>query len=548
MRKTYSRREMLSLTSKAVIAGAFLPRVSLAAPQKPSTTSSGVVTGDPTGNEVGNKVLAQGGNAIDAVIAAALATCVVAESKCGAGGYGGHMTIALAGGKKVTSIDFNSVAPAAGREDMFTLEKNGKVRGYANSRGWLAAGVPGTLAGMQLALDRYGTKSFRELAAPAIALARDGFPLSESMANAIRSNVSNLKMFPGSAQLFLKEGEPYKAGETFRNPDLAKMFETLAERNSVESFYRGDIAEKIAAEFKKNGGILTAEDLASYKACEVKPLELKWNDFTIYTAPLTAGGLSVLQVMAILKALDWGKLPTGITRSHARLEALRVAWRDRLALLGDPEKVKVPIDHLLSGSYAKKVAEDVKHAVKAKKPLSLDTKKELDDGTMNLSSVDRHGNMVAMTLTQGGAFGSKVTVEGLGVVLGHGMSRFEPQPGHPNSVAPGKRPLHNMCPTVVLRKGKPVMAVGAAGGRMIPNSIFDVLTNYVALGKTMEESVAAPRWNSEGDMNLKLERAWPEAEAEFFKSLGYKVDFGKGAYVSAVSFDPKTGEGRGAER
>jgi gamma-glutamyltranspeptidase/glutathione hydrolase len=230
------------------------------------------------------------------------------------------------------------------------------------------------------------------------------------------------------------------------------------------------------------------------------------------------------------------------------LEILRAAWCDRLSLLGDPDHVKVPIDRLLSANHAKMVVRDVEKAVKEKKPLTLNVKKESDDGTMNLSSADRHGNMVAMTLTQGGTFGSKVTVEGLGLVLGHGMSRFEPRAGHPNSVAPGKRPLHNMCPTIVVRNGKPVLAVGAAGGRMIPNSIIDVLTHYVGLDKSMEEAVAAPRLNTEGGMDLRLEQDWPQAEKDYFKSLGYKIETGKGAFLSAASFDPKTGECRGASR
>jgi gamma-glutamyltranspeptidase / glutathione hydrolase len=548
MRKTYSRREMLNLTGKAVIAGALLPKVSLAAPSKPLLPSYGAVSGDPTGTEVGEKVLADGGNAIDAVIAAALATCVVAESKCGVGGYGGHMTITLAGGKKVTCIDFNSMAPAAARPDMFSVNQKGMVKNNLNSTGWMSIGVPGTLAGMQLALDKYGTRSFRELTAPAIALARDGFPISSSMANAIRGTAPQLRHFPASAKLLLKNDEPYKAGEMFRNPDLAKMLEALAKRNSVDSFYRGDIAENITGQIKKNGGMVTAEDFAAYKACEVKPLELKWNDLTIYTAPLTAGGLSILQVLTILKAMDWAKLPAGVAKSHAMLEALRLGWRDRLALLGDPEKVEVPIKHLLSLDYAQELAKQVEQTVKDKKPLSLKIGSAPDDGTMNLSSVDRHGNMVAMTLTQGGSFGSKVTVEGLGVVLGHGMWRFEPKPGHPNSIAPGKRPLHNMCPTVVLRNGKPALAVGGAGGRMIPNSVFDVLTHYVALGETMEQSVAAPRLHNEGNMNVEVEEHWPKTEVEFFKSLGYTVKVGKQAYVSAVSFDAKSGECHGMAR
>jgi gamma-glutamyltranspeptidase / glutathione hydrolase len=322
----------------------------------------------------------------------------------------------------------------------------------------------------------------------------------------------------------------------------------LADRNSVDSFYRGDIAQTIADEFKKNGGIVTAKDLADYRAHELEPLQMKWKDTVVYTAPLTAGGLSILQMLTILREMNWAKLPTGFEKTHGYLEALRLCWRDRLEHLGDPGHVEVPIKHLLAAGYANDLGRQVQKAVKENKALPIQISAAPDDGTMNLSAVDCHGNMVAMTLTQGGSFGSKVTVEGLGLVLGHGMWRFEPKPGHPNSVAPGKRPLHNMCPSVVLRKGKPVMAVGGAGGRMIPNSILKVLTDFVALEKTMEQSMAAPRLHNEGNMNVSVEREWPASELEEMKKLGYKTSTGNQAIVSAVSFTPITGECNGVTR
>lgn len=547
MSKTYTRREMLRLGGAAVVGGTFFPQISRCKEAK-STTSLGAVAGDPDGTTAGMKVLAEGGNAIDAVIAAALVTCVVAESKCGLAGYGGHMTIALTGGKKVTSIDYNSAAPAAARADMYPLDEKGRVKNNLNSTGWLAVGVPGTLAGMQLALDRYGTKSFRELVQPAISLARNGFPLSAGMGKAIAATAGALRRFPASAKLLLKDGQPIKAGETFRNNDLAQLLQTLADRNSVDSFYRGDIGQRIADEFKKNGGIVTARDLADYHAREVEPLQMRWKDSVIHTAPLTAGGLSILQMLTILREMNWAKLPTGFAKTHGYLEALRLCWRDRLEHLGDPAQAEVPIKHLLAADYARELGKQVRKAVKEKRALPIEVSATADDGTMNLSAVDCHGNMVAMTLTQGGSFGSKVTVEGLGLVLGHGMWRFEPKPGHPNSVAPGKRPLHNMCPSVVLRKGKPVMAVGGAGGRMIPNSILKVLTDYVALEKTMDESIAAPRLHNEGNMNVMVEHDWPASELVELKQPGYNISIGKQATISAVSFNAKTGECNGATR
>lgn len=540
---------MLWLTGQAVAAGALGASCSLAAARKQAAPEKrGFVVGDPIGAQVGERILADGGNAIDAAIAAALATCITAPSRCGIGGYGGHMIIALAGGRKVSSIDFNSMAPAAARADMYSFDAKGEVTGRANFHGWLAVGVPGTMAGFQLALDRYGTRSFRELVQSAITFARDGFTISPGQAGAIRSAAPRFRNDPGSAKLYLKNGEPLKAGETARNPDLAKLLTNLAEKNSVEAFYRGDVAQRIAEGIQKNGGLVTAKDMADYQAREVAPLELNWNGFKVFTAPLTAGGLTVLEELSILKSLRWEKLPAGPTSTHARLETLRVAWKDRLELLGDPEKVQVPVGRLLSADYARSAAERIQAAVKAKQPLPLQIEKHLQDGTTNISSVDRDGNLVAVTFTQGGGFGAQVTVDGLGLTLGHGMSRFNPRPGHPNSIAPHKRPLHNMCPSAVLHEDKPILAVGAAGGVKIPNTIFDILTQFVARGRSLEEAIASPRMLCTGTLDVALERAWPAAEQDYLKQVGFNVQTGIGANASAVSFERKTGECRAAAR
>jgi gamma-glutamyltranspeptidase/glutathione hydrolase len=547
MNNRIHRREALRLTGGALFAGAVAPQILLSAEKESS--KHGAITGEPMAAKVGEQVLADGGNAVDAIVSAALTAAVVSVHNCGIGGYGGSAVIALAGGKKVTALDFNTAAPAAAREDMFPLDEKGQVKGRVHEFGWLASGVPGTIAGLELAVKRYGTRSFRDALQPAIKLIRDGFAVPQAFAASAKSMAARLKADAGTAKLFLKDGEPFKLGETWRNPDLAAMLETLAQRNSAESFYRGDIAQRIAEAFHRNGGLVTAKDMAAYQAREVEPDAFAWRGFDLRTAPLTAGGLTVLEALSFLKALDWDKLPAGPEKSHARLEALRVAWEDRLKLFGDPDKVKVPVSRLLSADYAKSVAEKVRTTVKDRKPLAIQTESRVHVGTINLSCVDRHGNLAALTLTHGNAFGTCVAVDGLGLVLGHGMSRFEPKPGHPNSPGPGKRPLHNMCPTVVLRDGRPILAVGGAGGRRIPNSIFDVLTQFVALGATMDQAVAAPRLHCDGNLELTLEKSWPAEEQEYFKSIGYKLPAGAAAArVGAASFDPKTGECRAALR
>jgi gamma-glutamyltranspeptidase / glutathione hydrolase len=540
MTQLYNRREMLKLTGTCVVAGAMGSTLASAA-EAGARGSDGLVAGQARAAEAGNKILREGGNAIDAAVAAALVAGVTVPNGCGIAGYGGHMTLALKGGRKITAIDFNTAAPAAARADMFLLDDRGGVRDRVNEFGWLAAGVPGTLAGLQLALDRYGTRSFREMVAPAIAFARDGFPVSEGLARAIRSTASQLRKDPCSTKLLFKDDEPLKAGDTFRNPDLARMLESLAGENSVRPFYHGDIARQIAAEFQKHGGLVTAKDMSDYKAREVQPLEFAWRGYSVRTAPLTAGGLSVLQALSILKALQWDKMMESGHRNHAQIEALRLAWSDRLTLLGDPEKSRVPVGRLLSEAYVGNLSSRVQLAVTDGKPLPLKMNSRAQSGTIHLNSTDRHGNIVALTMTHGNAFGACVTVEGLGLILGHGMSRFDPQPEHPNSPGPGKRPLHNMCPTIVLRGDKPLLALGATGGRMIPNAIYNILAQFIGRGASIEEAVAAPRLHTDGNVDLTLERHWPEAEAEKLRQVGYTVKVGASATAHALFLDPKTG-------
>src|SRR5579883_535813 len=279
---------------------AALPRGSARPPGRPA----GLVNGQPQAAEVGNAVLAAGGNAVDAVVAAALAAGVVAVPLTGIGGYGGHLVVAKPDGT-VAAVDFNTAAPAAVTPDLYRADEHGVVKDGANTYGWRSVGVPGVLAGLQLALDRYGSRPFGELAKPAVALARDGFKVSRSFAAAARTVAPRLAKDPGSAKLFLAGGGPPAEGGTFKNPELAALLQTLADRGSVATFYKGDIADRIAGAFREHGGLVTAADLAAYKAAEVVPLAFGWNGYTVYTPPPTAGGLTVLQTLAALKALGW---------------------------------------------------------------------------------------------------------------------------------------------------------------------------------------------------------------------------------------------------
>lgn len=510
----------------------------LAAPPRPV----GLVVGQPEGATAGQAILASGGNAVDAVVTAALVAGVVQVAGCGIAGYGGHMVIAPPRGK-VIAIDFNSTAPAAARPDMFPVDERGLVKGRIDTFGWLAAGVPGTLAGLQLALDRFGTRRFATLVQPAIRHAREGFRVSRALARTLQTSRERLGRDPGSRKLFFHKDRPLPEGAQFRNPDLADLLESLAARGSVDLFYRGEVARTIARAFARNKGLVTEKDLAAYKAHEVSPLSLTWRGATIHTAPLTAGGLTILQTIAALAALGWCDWKRDDPRVlTARVEAMRLAWQDRLRLLGDPEHVSVPVDRLLSDRYARQSAERVRQALAKKKPLVSESDGRGADGTIHLSAVDASGMMVALTLTHGGSLGAQVTIAGLGLVLGHGMSRFDPRPRHPNAPGPGKRPLHNMCPTIVFREGKPVLTLGARGGRRIPNTVLDVLLARIGENQPLKQAVATPRLHTEGDMRVTMEARWPGVDVKSLKEIGFIVNTGPGAVLHAIERDARSGD------
>jgi gamma-glutamyltranspeptidase/glutathione hydrolase len=496
--------------------------------------AAGAIRGEPTADKVGLQVLAEGGNAIDAIVAAALTAAVVVPHQTGIGGYGGAATLAVDGGRRITSIDFNTMAPAAMKPDIFPVDSTGKPIGDKHRVGWLAAGVPGILSGLQLALDKYGTKSFRELVQPAIALAKGGFPFGGA-AVALQGSAKLVGPDPGSQALYFRDGKPLTATDRYSNPDLARLLEQLAKDNSVDSFYRGDIAKQIAAAFAKNGGLVTADDMAAYRAREVEPITMKWKDHTVHTAPLAAGGATIIEALQLLHELSWAARDANSADTlQFQIEALRYAWQDRLELFGDPQFADIPLQRLLDSATIRSAAAKIEKAVAAKQPLPVRVSSRPDNGTISLSAVDKKGNMAALTLTHGDSFGAKITVPGLGLTLGHGMSRFDSRPDHPNAPGPHKRPLHNMCPTVISQNGRGQYAVGARGGRKIPNAVLEVVLQLVAREKNLADAVAAPRLHTEGTLAVSFEKAWPANLVEAMKTRGYTVSTAASATISAA--------------
>lgn len=521
----------------------------------------GMAVGQPRAVDAAAEVLAGGGNAVDAAVTAALVSAVVAPGGNGIGGYGGHMVIAIrqtqgagsahpatASPFKVTAIDFNSTAPRAARGDMFAGEWAGDEedwmgRGGPNIHGPLAVGVPGTLAGLQLALDRYGTRGFREAVQPAIQLCTEGFPATAALATVSQKPGASLPRFPDTMALLRPGGTVIQEGEPFRNPDLGRMLVTLADRGRVDSFYDGDIGRQIATYVHEHGGLLTAEDMARFRAQEMAPLEFTWRGLRLCTAPLTAGGLTVLQALRTLAALEWDRQDERAPASSQMVvEAARAAWHDRLRLLGDPEHVDVPVARLLSAEYAEATAERIRAAMKAGKRIEAQTDGRPAGGTVHMSFADAQGNVVALTQTHGGGFGSHVTVGGLGLTLGHGMSRFTPQPNHPNSPGPGRHPLTNMCPSVVLRDGVPILTVGGAGGRKIVNAVLHTLLHFAGRGAAIGEALATPRLHTEGGDTVWFDPYVTEPVRDHLAGLGYTMKAGPVAVAHGIQIEPASGE------
>lgn len=535
MNRMISRRSLLRQTGGAAVA--VLCRVPFVHAALRPASPAGYVVGEPGVEPIGVKILAEGGNAFDALVATALAGAIMNPHQTGVGGYAAHAMLAYDGGKRVIALDANTTAPAAMRGDVFKPGAGGQVAGRINEFGWLATGVPGLIAGLHLIVQKFGTRPFSEALRPTIALLRDGFPVSAAVASAVKASAPQMEKDAGSRKIYYPDGKPLAAGATYRNPELAELLETLAKANSVEPFYRGDIAQRIAEGFQKNGGLITAKDLASHQPRLVEPISLRWGEQTVHTVPLTCGGFTMLQMLAILHALRWDKMPAGLDRTHARLEAMRLAWRDRLTLLGDPDFVKVPQKKLLSEGYAAECAENITAAVRDGKILEHAITPQDHGGTLSFSAMDKEGNFANLTLTHGNSFGARVAVEGLGLTLGHGMSRFDPHPGHPNAPGPSKKPLHNMAPTLITRGGRPLTAVGGRGGRRIPNSVFEFLTQSVVLGQSFESAMDAPRVHTEGDATLEFQKEWPTDETEALKKFGYTVKTGTAATLSGVTME-----------
>ena len=480
-----------------------------AASREPVRARHGIVAStNEIASHVGVDIMKRGGNAVDAAIAVAFALAVTHPAAGNLGG-GGFMMIRLNDGR-TTAIDYREMAPAAATRNIY-LDKNGKViEGEGGSiEGYRAAGVPGTVRGMELALKKYGSgkMSWAQLIEPARRLAANGFNVTYTLSRSLRGSREYLSKYPETKRIYLNNGKFHNEGDVFVQPDLAATFARLQQRGPNE-FYTGQTAQLIAADMKRNNGLLTLDDLRGYVAKERQPLRGNYRGYEVISMPPpSSGGAVLIEMLNILEGYDFKKMDwASSNRYHLMTEAMRRAFADRAEYMGDTDFAKVPLAGLVDKRYAAQLRNTIdperassSEQVKAGKPVGYES-----DETTHFTVVDADGNAVANTYTLNNSYGSAVVAKGTGLIMNDEMDDFAAKPGTPNlygliqgernAVAPRKRPLSAMTPTFVLRKdGSLWFTVGSPGGPTIINTVLDVITNVIDYGMNIQQAIDAPR-------------------------------------------------------
>jgi len=494
-----------------------------------------VVSSQHYASEAGLRILQQGGNAIDAAVAVGYALAVV-DPCCGNIGGGGFMVLHLADGRE-TFINFRETAPAAARESMF-LDAQGNPIKDLSLYGYLASGVPGTVMGLDRALSEYGTMARNKVMAPAIELARDGYVLSRADTDILDVGARRFAKDPVAAEIFLRpDGTPLLPGDLHVQKDLAATLSLIAEKGP-DAFYKGPVAEAVEKASRANGGILTAQDFASYRTTQSPPLTCTYRGYRLASAPPpSSGGATLCEILNILEGYDMKGLGFHSAQAvHVMVEAMRHAFLDRNTYLADPEFVKNPLERLLSKDYAGAIRSKID-------PLAATPSSQLGPGiephekseTTHFSVVDKDGNAVSVTFTINGAFGANVIAPGTGFFLNDEMDDFTVKPGVPNlfglvqgsanAIAPGKRPLSSMSPTLVSKDGKVLLVLGSPGGSRIITITAETIMNIIDYGMAPQEAVDAPRIHHQWLPDVVFDEAFglsPDTR-ELLKKRGYKI-------------------------
>lgn len=546
-----------------------------------------VVAQEPQAADVGLRVLQSGGNAVDAAIAVAMALAVTLPAAGNIGG-GGFLVLRKADGS-TAFVDFRERAPLRAKPDMY-VGADGKLT-RDNLVGWRAPGVPGTVRGMELLHQKFATKPWTELLQPAVDLAQKGFPISRELSDSLKAagrTAANsqgtsalteggvLTRFAESKRVFLRDGKYYEPGEVFAQPDLARTLQRI-QKLGAKDFYEGETARLIASEMAKNGGLITAEDLKSYRAVERAPLTGKYKGLDIVTAaPPSSGGIGLLHMLAVLEGSGYEKGGAGsASELHWLAETMRRFYADRGQFLGDPDFVKMPLRGLLSPEYISKrrASIDPSKATPSSSIAFGNPSFYESADTTHFSIVDSQGNAVAMTYTLNGGYGSGVTVPGLGMLLNNNMDNFAAQPGaanayglvqgEANAIQPGKRPVSSMTPAIVSKDGKLLLVIGAPGGTRITTAVLQALINVVDFGMNMQDAIDAPRIHHQWMPDqIFAERGISPDTVAILRSLGHTVEAGSavGALVVGIhvetdrpgrrwlagGWDARRGEGKAA--
>jgi len=502
----------------------------------------GLVTAEhPAGADIGAEILARGGNAVDAAVATAFAMPVVEPFMSTIAGAGTMMVHVAKTGETVC-LDFNGNAPMAAHESVYTIIGGiatyalfawPRVEGDANVYGYKSVAVPGSVAGLALALERYGTMSLKDVVAPAVKLAREGFIADWYQALNTAKYLEELSAFPETARLHLRNGRSVyrppsmEPGDRVKNPDLAASMELIG-REGPDAFYRGALAQAIHNDMAANGGFITKDDLAAYQVRVLEPLRGRYRDLDVAFSPGATGGTTALEILNIME--QFAPAACGYETAaglHVRAEAVRRAFADRFEYIGDPKVVGDTFQFLASKEHAKSAASDIRRGGKGRGAKAGPS----HDCTTHVSVIDRQRNMVSLTNTAVSLWGARVVVPGTGILLNNGMIWFDPEPGRANSIAPGKRGMVNMVPVLGFKKGKPYLALGAPGGRKIIAAIPQVVANLVDTKGTLQQAIDAPRVHHEGS-GLEIDDRVGEKNLEALRRKGHEVKAKTETYAS----------------
>lgn len=505
-----------------------------ALPAQPVRARNGmVVSREANATDAGVAVLRAGGNAIDAAVAVGFALAVTHPSAGNIGG-GGFLLVRFADGRS-TFIDFREKAPGKATRDMYLDAKGNPTKD--SLLGWRASGVPGTVRGLAYAHAKYGRAKWSSLLAPAVTLARNGFPVSYGLSRGLK-NAEKLGQFPESKRIFHNNGKFYEPGDLLVQPELARVLERI-QKKGADDFYLGETAQLLAKQMAANGGLISLEDLKNYQPVERVPLQGSYRGYQIIAPPPpSSGGIGILQMMQVLEKSGYEKQGPGSAQSiHWGAEAMRRFYADRAEFLGDPDFWKVPVKQLTDARYADKLRAEIDPAratnSDAVKAGNLQPYESLE--TTHFSIVDKEGNAVALTYTLNGSYGSAVTVPGLGILMNNEMDDFSAKPGTPNmfgaiggeanAIQPGKRPLSSMTPTIVTQNGKLKLVVGAPGGTRIITSVMQTILNVLDFKMNMQDAVNAPRYHHQWRPDrLQVERGVNPDTVRLLESMGHKVE------------------------